>query len=136
MRRFHEAKENGASEVIVWGTGNPRREFLYVDDLADAAFFLMCNYCDPAIVNVGTGIDISIRELVELLKDVVGYEGIVRFDPSKPDGTPRKLLDVTKLKTLGWRPKTALDDGLRTTYRWFLEHKFQLRGVEALESTR
>jgi GDP-L-fucose synthase len=133
MRRFHEAKINAASEVAVWGTGRPRREFLYVDDLADAAFYLMSHYRSPEIVNVGTGADISIRELVELIKDVVGYDGIVKFDPRKPDGTPRKLLDVTKLKTLGWRPQTAFEAGLRKTYQWFLENQWQLRGVKALE---
>ena len=136
MRRLHEAKQNTAREVVVWGTGRPQREFLYVDDLADAAVFLMRHYRSAEIVNVGTGTDISIRELAELLKDVVGYRGIVRFDATKPDGAPRKLLDVTKLKTLGWQPKTALYEGLRTTYRWFLENEYQLRGLQTSEESR
>jgi GDP-L-fucose synthase len=132
MRRLHEAKEADIPEVVVWGTGRPRREFLHVDDLADAAVFLMRHYRDPAIINVGAGSDISIRELVELLKDVVGYEGSIRFDHTKPDGTPRKLLDLTRLTGLGWRPTITLRDGLCSTYRWFLENEYHARGLGAI----
>jgi len=133
LRRFHEAKLSGASDVEIWGTGEPRREFLHVDDLADAAVFLMNSYCDPEIINVGTGTDVSIRELAELIQEVVGYRGSIRFDTSRPDGTPRKLLDVSRLQELGWQPKIALRDGIATTYRWFLDNQSQLRGVEAGE---
>jgi GDP-L-fucose synthase len=135
MRRIHEARQNGAAEVVIWGTGEPLREFLHVDDLADAAVFLMRHYSDPEIVNVGTGTDVSIRELAELLKTVVGYEGNLRFDAAKPNGTPRKLLDVTTLKSLGWQPKIELRDGLAMTYRWFLENQLQVRGMEAAAKT-
>jgi GDP-L-fucose synthase len=133
MRRFHEAQQNADTEVVVWGTGHPLREFLYVDDLADAAVFLMDRYSDDEIVNIGVGTDVSIRELAEQIKDVVGYRGSIRFDATKPDGTPRKLLDVTKLNSLGWRPRTTLGEGLRATYGWFLEHQSQLRGLETLQ---
>ncbi len=134
LRRFHEAKVAGADEVVVWGTGSPLREFLFVDDLADAAVFLMQNYHSSEIINVGSGTDVSIRELAELLKSVVGFEGKLTFDESKPDGTPRKLLDVSKLNALGWRPKMALREGLAATYRWFLENQFDLRGVKTRET--
>ena len=122
VRKFHEAKINGAKSVVVWGTGTPRREFLYVDDLADACLFLMEN-CDAQhaeIVNVGTGEDITIKELAEMTKSIVGFNGEIIFDPSKPDGTPRKLLDIGRIKELGWRPKTSLQEGLKKTYQSFL----------------
>jgi GDP-L-fucose synthase len=119
MRKFHEAKVEGRPEVEVWGTGTPRREFMHVDDLADACLFLMRHPSPPDLVNVGVGRDISIRELAELLRDVVGFHGDLRFDPSRPDGTPRKLLDVTRLTGLGWTARTPLRDGVRETYRWY-----------------
>ena len=106
----------------MWGTGTPRREFLHVDDLADAALFLMHRYDDEAIINVGVGKDISIRELAELIREVVGYQGEIVFDSTKPDGTPRKLLDVSRLEALGWRATIPLREGLAQTYRWFVEH--------------
>jgi GDP-L-fucose synthase len=118
MRKFHEAKVEGRPEVEVWGTGTPRREFMHVDDLADACLFLMRHPSPTDLVNVGVGRDISIRELAELLRDVVGFHGDLRFDPSRPDGTPRKLLDVTRLTGLGWTARTPLGDGVRETYRW------------------
>ena len=118
IRRFQEAKEQGAPEVTLWGTGTPRREFLHVDDLAEAALLLMEVYDSPEIVNVGAGEDLSIRELAELVKKVAGYEGGIAFDPSKPDGTPRKLLDSSRIRGLGWRPKIALEEGIRKTYAW------------------
>ncbi len=121
IRKMHEAKQSGAAHVDIWGTGSPRREFLFVDDLADAAVFLMRHYDGAEIVNVGVGEDISIRELAELIRDVVGFTGELRFDASKPDGTPRKLLDVSRLTQLGWRAKTPLRDGIRTTYQWYAE---------------
>jgi len=124
IRKFHEAKINGAKSVVVWGTGTPRREFLYVDDLADACLFLMEN-CDAQhaeIINVGTGEDITIKELAEMIKNIVGFNGEIIFDPSKPDGTPRKLLDIGRIKELGWRPKTTLEDGLRATYEYFFQN--------------
>jgi len=120
MRRFHEAKEHGVSSVTVWGTGTPRREFLHVDDLARACLFLLENYDEPAPINVGVGVDHSIRELAELVADVVGYEGDLEFDTSKPDGAPRKLLDVSKLYGLGWRAEIGLVDGLAETYAWYV----------------
>ena len=106
---------------MVWGTGTPRREFLHVDDLADAAHFLMLNYDEPEIINVGAGTDISIRELVDLIVRTSGYKGKVVFDTSKPDGTPRKLLDVSRLSVLGWKPTISLDEGIASTYRWYVE---------------
>jgi GDP-L-fucose synthase len=120
IRRFHEAKETGAPSVMVWGTGRPRREFLYVDDMADASIHLLCNYSDYNLVNVGTGEDITIAEFARLVAKTVGYRGEVQFDPSKPDGTPRKLLDVRRLDKLGWRARTSLVDGLRLAYQAFL----------------
>ncbi|OGX91076.1 GDP-L-fucose synthase family protein [Hymenobacter coccineus] len=117
LRKFHEAKENNTPEVEVWGTGTPRREFLHVDDLADACLHLMLHYNGRELVNVGTGEDLTIRELVELVRDIVGYTGNVRFNTDKPDGTPRKLLDVSKLAKAGWRYKTGLPEGVRTVYQ-------------------
>ncbi|MDZ7611963.1 MAG: GDP-L-fucose synthase [Candidatus Moranbacteria bacterium] len=119
IRRFHEAKENNQKEVTIWGTGKPKREFLYVDDLADACIFLMNNYQDSQIVNIGTGEDLSIKELAETIKQIVGFQGKVVHDTSKPDGTPRKLLDVSKLHNLGWQHKTGLEEGIRRTYEWY-----------------
>ncbi len=120
IRRFHEAKVNGDKQTILWGTGKPLREFLYVDDLADACVFLMNNYSGNETVNVGTGKELSIYDLAMLVKKVVGYEGELIMDPSKPDGTPRKLLDVSKLTNLGWTYKTELEDGIRMAYEDFL----------------
>ncbi|BDG26765.1 GDP-L-fucose synthase [Thermus thermophilus] len=128
IRKFHEAKEGGRKEVVVWGTGTPRREFLHVDDLADAALFLMKHYESEEIINVGVGEDISIRELAELIARIVGFEGEIVYDTTKPDGTPRKLLDTSRLFALGWRPKIPLEEGIRQTYRWFLEHRAEVRG--------
>ncbi|HDM75215.1 MAG TPA: GDP-L-fucose synthase [Deltaproteobacteria bacterium] len=121
LRKFHEAKMNKEPFVKIWGTGSPRREFLYVDDLADACVFLMQNYDEDQIINVGTGEDISIRELALLIKEITGYEGELKFDVSKPDGTPRKLLDVSKLTDLGWEAKTGLRGGITKTYQWYKE---------------
>jgi GDP-L-fucose synthase len=123
IRKFHEAKVNGQPEVTVWGSGTPRREFLHVDDLAAAAVHLMQNWDDERIVNVGTGVDVTIRELAELVSAAVGYTGAIVFDPTKPDGTPRKLLDVSRLQATGWRPSIELADGIRTTYQWYLEQQ-------------
>jgi len=122
MLKFHMAKKNNKKFVDVWGTGKPKREFLYVEDLAEALVFLMKNYDSPEIINVGTGEDISIRELAEMMRDVTGFKGIIKFDTSKPDGTPRKLLDVTRIRSLGWKPKTSLEGGLLKTYKWFLKN--------------
>ncbi len=120
LRKFHEAKQHNAPEVTLWGTGHPLREFLFVDDLADALLFLMEQYHDPEIINVGVGEEISIRELAELIQDIVGFQGKLVFDAAKPDGTPRKLLDVSKIQQLGWQAKTPLAEGIRKTYAWFL----------------
>jgi GDP-L-fucose synthase len=120
LRKAHEARVNGASEMVIWGTGSPRREFMHVDDLADAALFLMLNYDQPDIINVGVGADLTIRELAELVCRVVGYNGRLVFDASKPDGTPQKLLDVSRLRALGWEARIGLEDGIRKTYQWFL----------------
>lgn len=122
IRRFHEAKRDCASEVGIWGTGTPRREFLYSDDLADACLFLIERYDDSEIVNVGWGQDCTIRELAEIIAEVVGFDGGLAWDPSMPDGTPQKLLDPTKLTQLGWQPKTPLQAGLERTYRWYCEN--------------
>jgi GDP-L-fucose synthase len=122
MRKAHEAKIEGARQLVVWGTGQPRREFLHVDDMAAACLFLLRNYDSPEIVNVGCGDDVTIRELAELVCDVVGFDGELTFDASKPDGTPRKLLDVSRLSALGWRPTISLRDGIASTYEWFLEN--------------
>lgn len=119
IRRFHEAKVNNAPSVTVWGSGTPKREFLFADDVADACLFLMDNYSEPAPINIGTGTDLSIRELVMKINDLVGYSGTIVFDSSKPDGTLRKVLDVSKLTSKGWRFKTSLDDGLKLAYEDF-----------------
>ena len=120
IRKFHEAKENGAPEVVIWGTGKPRREFLHVDDLADACVFLMQNYDEEEIVNVGVGEDLTIAELAELVRDIVGYAGKIVYDTSMPDGTPRKLLDVSRLARLGWSSRISLRAGIEQTYAAFL----------------
>jgi len=122
IRKFHDAKSKGDREVIIWGTGSPRREFLHVDDLAEAAVHLMNTYDSPEIVNVGTGTDVTIRELAEMIRDIVGYQGELRFDTSKPDGTPRKLLDVSRLSQLGWTARIPLREGIEQTYAWFINH--------------
>jgi GDP-L-fucose synthase len=120
LRRFHEAKEAGAAEVTVWGTGRPRREFLFVDDLADACIFLMRHYSDEGHVNVGTGTDISIADFAETIKRIVGYQGRVVYDTDRPDGTPRKVMDVSRLLGMGWAARTSLEAGLGLYYQWFL----------------
>lgn len=120
IRRFHEAKENGTPSVTIWGTGSPKREFLFADDLAAACYYLMQNYDEPGLVNVGTGEDLSIKELAELVKQVVGYEGEIDFDTTKPDGTPRKLMDVSKLHATGWKHTIELPEGIKLAYHDFL----------------
>jgi GDP-L-fucose synthase len=122
LRKFHEAKMRGSAEVEIWGTGTPRREFLHVEDLAAACLYLMLHYDDERVVNVGWGCDLSIRELAETIGRVVGFTGKLRFDPSKPDGAPRKLLDTKRLTALGWTPRIDLEAGIRSTYHWFLEN--------------
>ncbi|MEN0054745.1 MAG: GDP-L-fucose synthase [Mucilaginibacter sp.] len=121
IRRFHEAKEQGLSSVTIWGTGSPKREFLFADDLAEACFYLMQNYNEPGLVNIGTGEDISIKELALLIKKVVNYQGDITFDESKPDGTPRKLMDVSKLHSQGWKHKIQLEQGIQLAYDDFLK---------------
>lgn len=121
LRKFHEAKRRGGEEVVVWGTGTPRREFLHVDDLADACLFLMERYDAAEPVNIGWGEDISIRELAEMIGTAVGFAGRLHFDVTKPDGTPRKLLDVQRLRALGWAPRIRLREGVEATYKWFVE---------------
>ena len=122
IRRFHEAKVNNAKEVVVWGSGTPLREFLYSEDMADACIYLMENYEGNDFFNIGTGKEITIRGLAELIKEVVGYEGEIIWDTTKPDGTPRKLLDVSRLESQGWRYKMELKNGIRETYKWFIEN--------------
>jgi GDP-L-fucose synthase len=123
IRKFHEAARRGTDTVEVWGTGTPRREFLHVDDLADACVFLMQKYDSAGWINVGTGNDLTIAELARTVARIVGFTGSVRFDASKPDGTPRKLLDISRLTELGWRPRIDLEEGIRSTYQWFTEHR-------------
>jgi GDP-L-fucose synthase len=123
LRKFHEAKVTGEKSVEVWGSGRPRREFLHVDDLADACVFLMQHYDDEQLINIGWGEDVSIAELAALIGRVVGFSGELHFDATKPDGTPRKLLDTTRLKALGWKPRIALEEGVRTTYEWYRSKK-------------
>ena len=129
IRKFHEAKEQGATDVVVWGSGNARREFLHVDDLADACVFLMKNYSAPEHINIGSGVDLSIRELAETVRAIVYPSAKIVFDTSKPDGTPRKLLDVSRLHALGWHHKIDLADGIRSSYEWFLANKEVARGI-------
>jgi GDP-L-fucose synthase len=121
MRRFHQGKVDRAAEVVVWGTGAPRREFLHVDDLAEACVLLMREYDQPQILNVGVGEDQTIREVAELVRDVVGFRGGLRFDPTKPDGTPRKLLDISRIQAMGWRPRIPLPRGIAETYAWYVD---------------
>jgi GDP-L-fucose synthase len=125
MRRFHEAKLRGDRSVMVWGSGTPRREFLHVDDLADAIYLLMQKYEEPQIINVGTGTDVTISELAQLMREAVGFRGTVEFDRSKPDGTPRKQLDVSRITNLGWTPRRDLRTGLAATYVWAVKHAFE-----------
>ena len=127
IRKFHDAKEEGRNEVTVWGTGKPRREFLHVDDLADACAFLMKSYGESMHINVGTGEDVSIAELAEMVRRVVHPSATITYDTSKPDGAPRKLLDVTRLHNLGWRHRMSLGEGIEHTYQWFLEHQASAR---------
>ena len=128
IRRFHEAKISGVSNVVVWGTGTPRREFLYVDDLADACIHLMKTYSSDELVNIGTGVDIAIAEFARVVAEVVGYAGTISYDRSKPDGTPQKLLDVSRLAKLGWRASTSLQDGIRLAYQAYLREHTQAAG--------
>ena len=127
LRKFYDAKVNNLPEVEVWGTGTPKREFLHVDDMADATVFLMNNYDAEQFVNVGVGKDVSIKELAEIVKEAVGFQGELKFDSSKPDGTPCKLLDVTKLNEAGWREKINLVEGVKSTYQWFLDNEESCR---------
>ncbi|PLX91843.1 MAG: GDP-fucose synthetase [Desulfuromonas sp.] len=138
IRRFHEAKEQGLDEVVVWGTGTPMREFLFVDDMAAGSLYVLglddarlkehlLNYPNPCFVNLGTGVDVTIRELAETVKEVVGYSGRLTFDPSKPDGTPRKLQNVSRMTALGWQSTVALREGVELTYGWFLENQDDFR---------
>ena len=127
IRKFHEAKQNGEAQVVMWGTGTPRREFLHVDDLGEAAVFLMRNYAGEDFINVGVGEDLTIRELAEMIREVVGYQGEIVQDRSKPDGTPRKLMDVSRLSDLGWKARISLRDGIAETYGWFLRNQDQFR---------
>ena len=123
IRKVHEAKQSAAKEVLVWGSGTPRREFLHVDDLAEACFFLLENYDSPEIVNIGCGEDVSIKELAETVCEVLGFQGSLVFDTSKPNGTPRKLMNVGKLLALGWKPRIGLKEGIRDAYEWFLKNR-------------
>ncbi len=129
IRKFHEARENGQNQVLIWGSGTPRREFLFADDLAEACLFLMDNYNDRQFVNVGVGEDITIKELAELIADVVGFKGELVFDTSRPDGTPRKLMDVTRIHSLGWKHKTSLREGITIAYQDFLKKEGLLQVV-------
>lgn len=123
IRKFHDARVAGAESVTIWGTGAPFREFIHVDDVADACLFLMQNYEGNDIVNIGTGEELTIKELAHLIKKIIGYEGELKFDPTKPDGTPRKLSDVSRLHSLGWMHKMGLENGVRMTYQWYLENQ-------------
>jgi len=127
IRRFHEAKSRGDAQVVIWGTGTPRREFLHCDDLAGAVVHLMRNHESGELVNIGCGTDVTIRELAELVAGIVGFTGRLVFDTSKPDGTPRKLLDVSRLSALGWKPSITLEEGVRGTYDWFVAHQAEIR---------
>jgi GDP-L-fucose synthase len=129
IRKFHDALLDSAPAVTLWGTGRPLREFLHVDDMADASIYLMQNYDDSEIVNIGVGEDISIADLANIVREVVGYTGDITFDTDKPDGTPRKLVDVSRITTLGWKASTGLREGIEQTYRWFLDNQSALRGA-------
>jgi GDP-L-fucose synthase len=131
IRKFHDAREQGLNEVVMWGTGTPRREFMHVDDLADACVFLMQRYDEAMHINVGTGQDVSVRDLADMVRRIVHPDATITWDTSKPDGPPRKLLDVSRLHGLGWRHKTSLGEGIESTYEWFLQHRAELRGVPA-----
>jgi GDP-L-fucose synthase len=126
IRRFHEAKIENKPDVTIWGTGSPKREFLFADDLAEACYYLMQNYDEEGLVNIGTGEDISIKDLAILIKGIIGYEGEIKFDTSKPDGTPRKLMDVSKLHSKGWKHTIELEDGIKLAYQDFLSHQAKL----------
>ena len=128
IRRFHEAKVQNAPQVTVWGSGTVRREFLHADDMADACLFLLENAETPDLINIGTGTDVTIAELVELIKATVGYKGKIVFDDTKPNGTPRKLLDVSKINAMGWKARMGLEEGIGETYRWFVQHIENIRG--------
>src|SRR5262249_29246874 len=127
LRKFHEARATHSPTVAVWGSGRPRREFMHVDDLADACLFLMRTYDEDRWINVGWGRDATIAELARMIAHVVGFQGDIRFDPSRPDGTPRKLLDTSRLTALGWQPRIGLEAGIRSTYAWFVENQHTLR---------
>lgn len=130
MRKFHQAKENKNEPVILWGSGTPMREFLYVDDLAEAVVFAVENLLQENLYNVGTGVDLTIKELAETIQKAVGHQGKIIWDSSKPDGTPRKLMDISKLHSLGWKHKIELEDGIHKTYNWFLEHQEEFKEVK------
>ena len=127
IRKFHEAKVSGAASVPIWGTGKARREFLHADDMAEACLYLMKTYDSSEIINIGCGEDVSIGELAQMIRKVVGFQGAITFDPGKPDGMPRKLLDVSRLFKTGWRPRIGLEDGLASTYRWYVENESLIR---------
>lgn len=129
IRRFHEAKQAGLEEVVIWGTGAPTREFMHVDDLASAVEFLLKNYDDPETINLGTGVETSIQELAHLVASVVGFEGTIRNDTSKPDGTPKRMLDTTRLRKMGWAPSWDLRDGIADAYKWFTLNPDSLRAI-------
>src|SRR5262245_34874545 len=129
LRRFHDAKAAGAPDVVVWGSGTPRREFLYVDDLADASIHVMQHYSDDPHVNIGAGYDLTISEFAAHIQHCVGFKGQITYDRSRPDGMPRKLLDSRRLQSLGWSPKTSLEEGLRMYYDWFLSNQGKLREI-------
>lgn len=131
LLRFHAAASSGAKSVTLWGTGTPRREFLHVDDLADALLFLMAHYSDAAPINVGAGVDVAIRDLATIISDVTGYKGDIDYDTSKPDGAASRLMDSTRLTALGWTPRIDLRAGIDSLYRWLLEHQTELRGVHS-----
>ena len=127
IRRFHEAQESNAASVTCWGTGTPRREFLHVDDMAAACLFLLENYDDGQPINIGTGVDLTIADIADMVAETTGYKGTIEWDTARPDGTPRKLLDVGRLAALGWKASIPLDVGLRSTYEWFLDHQYEFR---------
>ena len=128
LRKFHDANETGASEVVLWGTGSPKREFLFVDDLADACLFAMNSYNEEPFLNVGTGEDLSIRSLAEMVAEVTGFNGKITWDSTMPDGTPRKLLDISRIQSLGWKAQTDLKTGIKISYQWFLDNQNIARG--------
>ena len=129
IRRFHEAKFSGLDEVVIWGTGTPTREFMHVDDLASAVEFLLQNYDEPNTINLGTGVETSIQELAHVVAEVVGFRGSISNDTNKPDGTPKRMLDTTRLRAMGWAPQWELEDGIRDAYQWFVDHPTSLRAI-------